>query len=148
MEKISAENLGSADEEFATKPPSHISEAGILSIMENSGHYVDDADLANALMGAEGLGTATTRADIIENIKNREYVDSRLRPTPKGIRLIDVLNRINARQITLVDLTEELELHLNEVESGGQSPEGFMSEIAVYAEEVVRSTREFDWDEI
>ena len=116
--------------------------------MENSGHYVDDADLANALMGAEGLGTATTRADIIENIKNREYVDSRLRPTPKGIRLIDVLNRINARQITLVDLTEELELHLNEVESGGQSPESFMSEIAVYAEEVVRSTREFDWDEI
>ena len=47
--------------------------------------------LASALKSAEGLGTAATRADIIENLKRKEYVDNALRPTPKGIRLIDVL---------------------------------------------------------
>ena len=147
-ENIQVDNLSSEHEEFATKPPSRISEAGLLSLMENAGRQVDDAELASALMSAEGLGTAATRADIIENLKNREYVDSRLRPTPKGIRLIDVLNRINANRLTSANLTAELELHLNEVEAGSRTIDGFMSEIAVYAEEVVNATRDFDWDEI
>ena len=147
-ENIEVENLSSEQEDFATKPPSRISEAGLLSLMENAGRQVDDAELASALNSAEGLGTAATRADIIENLKNREYVDSRLRATPKGIRLIDVLNRINANRLTSANLTAELELHLNEVEEGERTIDGFMSEVAVYATEVVDATRDFDWDEI
>ena len=135
-------------EELATKPPSRISEAGLLSLMENAGRQVDDAELADALNTAEGLGTAATRADIIENLKAREYVDSRLRPTPKGIRLIDVLARIKANNLTSAELTARLELHLNEVERGKRTNGEFMTEVASYAEEVVNAAKDLDWDAI
>ncbi|SMF38103.1 DNA topoisomerase [Pseudobacteriovorax antillogorgiicola] len=147
-DNVKVNNLNSESEEFATKPPSRISEAGLLSLMENAGRQVEDAELAEALNSAEGLGTAATRADIIENLKNREYVDAKLRPTPKGIRLIDVLDRIHASRLTSAKLTAELELFLNDVEKGVRTGDGFMSEIANYAEDVVVATRDFDWDEI
>lgn len=148
VEGVEVLNKEAKIEEFSTKPPSRISEAGLLSLMENAGRQVDDATLALALNSAEGLGTAATRADIIENLKAREYVDARLRPTPKGIRLIDVLNRINAARLTSAELTAQLELHLNEVEKGRRTNSDFMSEIARYTEEVVTATRDFDWDSI
>lgn len=148
VEGVAVDNLGASEEEFATKPPSRISEAGLLGLMENAGRQVDDAELASALNSAEGLGTAATRADIIENLKNREYVDSRLRPTPKGIRLIDVLNRINASRLTSAELTARLELHLSEVELGSRTSDDFMREISTYARDVVDAARDFDWDDI
>ena len=145
---ISVLNKDVQYEEFATKPPSRISEAGLLSLMENAGRQVEDAELASALHTAEGLGTAATRADIIENLKAREYVDSRLRPTPKGIRLIDVLARIKANRLTSAELTARLELHLSEVEKGSRTDADFMTEVASYAEEVVTAAKDLDWDSI
>ncbi len=135
-------------EEHETKPPARISEAGLLSLMENAGRHIENEELSQALHGADGLGTAATRADIIENLKNREYVDENLRPTPKGIRLIDILHRINASRLTSAELTGQLELHLNEVEKGVRTAASFMSEIASYAKDVVDHTRDFDFEQI
>ncbi|MCX6129578.1 MAG: DNA topoisomerase, partial [Proteobacteria bacterium] len=135
-------------EELETKPPARISEAGLLSLMENAGRHIENEEISQALRGAEGLGTAATRADIIENLKNREYVDENLRPTPKGIRLIDILHRINASRLTSAELTGQLELFLNQVEEGTRSADAFMKEIASYAKDVVDSTRDFDFEQI
>ena len=55
VEGVPVENKDAKAEEFATKPPSRISEAGLLSLMENAGRQVDDAELASALNTAEGL---------------------------------------------------------------------------------------------
>ena len=41
--------------------------------------------------------------------KAKEYVDRGLRPTAKGIRLIDLLRRIQAVRLTSPELTAELE---------------------------------------
>ena len=135
-------------EELETKPPSRISEAGLLSLMENAGRQVENEELAEALNSAEGLGTAATRADIIENLKQREYVDDSLRPTAKGIRLIDVLHRIKASRLVSAELTAQLELHLSEVEADKRTAEEFMHEVYEIANEVVDRTRDFDYDEI
>lgn len=135
-------------EDHETKPPARISEAGLLSLMENAGRHIENEELSQALRGADGLGTAATRADIIENLKNREYVDENLRPTPKGIRLIDILHRINASRLTSAELTAQLELHLNEVEEGKRSADEFMREIASYAKDVVDLTRDFSFEQI
>jgi len=131
-----------------TKPPPRIGEAGLLSMMENAGRQVEDEELASALQKAEGLGTAATRADIIENLKHKEYVDSALRPTAKGIRLIDILHRIHAERLTSAELTARLELHLNEVEKGKRTSESFMSEVADIARAVVEAARTFDYEKI
>jgi DNA topoisomerase-3 len=133
---------------FDTKPPARISEAGLLSLMENAGRQVEEEQLATALKNAEGLGTAATRADIIENLKLREYVDEQLRPTVKGLRLVDILHRIGVSRLTSAKLTAELELHLAEVEKGERSVEVFMGEIAAYAREVVEATKNFDFETI
>ncbi|MES2743920.1 MAG: DNA topoisomerase [Bdellovibrionota bacterium] len=135
-------------EEHETKPQARISEAGLLSLMENAGRQIENEELSQALRGADGLGTAATRADIIENLKNREYVDESLRPTPKGIRLIDILHRVKVSRLTSAELTGQLELFLNEVEEGKRSSADFMTEIGTYAKDVVDRTRDFDFEEI
>jgi DNA topoisomerase-3 len=135
-------------EDLETKPPGRISEAGLLSLMEHAGRQVDDGELASALNKAEGLGTAATRADIIENLKLREYVTSQLRPTVKGIRLVDVLKRIGANRLTSAELTAELELHLSQVEESKRDQENFMREIEEYVTEVTEAAKNFDFDSI
>src|SRR5690606_13420338 len=62
-----------------TKPPPRITEARLLSLMEHAGRQIEDEDLAAALH-EKGLGTPATRADIIENLKAKDYVDRNLRP--------------------------------------------------------------------
>jgi len=134
--------------EFQTKPPARIGEAGLLSLMENAGRQVEDEELSRALQKAEGLGTAATRADIIENLKTREYVDQGLRPTVKGIRLIDVLERIQAQTMTSAELTAKLELNLSEVEAGKRTAKDFMTQIETVTREVVEAAKNFDYEAI
>lgn len=145
---INVTNIKIEKEEHNTKPPSRIGEAGLLSLMENAGKQVEDEELSSALKKAEGLGTAATRADIIENLKMKEYVDSQLRPTVKGIRLIDILSRINADRLTSAELTAQLEFHLNEVESGERTAESFMNEVKEITQNIVAAATDFDYDVI
>lgn len=130
-----------------TKAPAPITEARLLSLMENAGKQIEDEEMAAALSD-KGLGTPATRADIIENLKGREYIDRNLRPTVKGMRLIDLLHRIKSSRITSAELTGELEMHLDEVEQGKRKPSDFMSEITDYTKELVEATRGFNYDDI
>lgn len=133
--------------EEQTKPPPRINEAALLSLMEHAGRHVENEELASALMSAEGLGTAATRADIIQNLKTKGYVDDTLRPTFKGIHLIATLKRINAARLTSPELTARLELELSEVERGVRTQDTFMDEVVRYTREVVEVARRLDWTE-
>jgi DNA topoisomerase-3 len=146
-ENVPVRNEEALLEEDATKPPPRITEARLLSLMENAGKQIDDEDLA-AHLSDKGLGTPATRADTIETLKSREYVDRGLRPTAKGIRLIDLLHRIEIQRLTSPEMTGELEKHLNEVEEGNRTPDAFMGEINEYATQIVDATRGFDYDSI
>ena len=100
-------------------------------------------DLA-AVLHEKGIGTPATRADIIENLVAKGYVvrvDRALRPTVKGIRLIDTLGRIHIDRLTSPELTGEIEYHLLQVERGGRSAEDLMEEITGYASEVVERAK-------
>src|ERR671924_964969 len=57
-----------------TKPPPRYTEATLLSGMETAGKLVDDEELREA-MKERGLGTPATRAEIIETLIRREYVE-------------------------------------------------------------------------
>jgi DNA topoisomerase-3 len=134
-----------------TRPPARITEARLLSLMENAGEQVkDDESLIEVLKG-KGLGTPATRAEIIENLITKQYsrrADKALRATPKGILLIDLLKRIHVGRLASARLTGELEKHLLEVEQGGRKRKDFMAEIYGYANEIVTRAKEFSYEEL
>ena len=136
--------------EEETKPPARITEARLLSLMENAGKQIEDEDYATALH-EKGIGTPATRADVIENLIAKGYavrIDKALRPSVKGIRLIDTLHRINIQRLTSPALTGEIEHHLQEVERGERNADDFMSEITDYACEIVETAKTFEYDEL
>ncbi len=75
-------------------------------------------------------------------------VGKALRPTVKGIRLVDTLRRIQVDRLASAELTGELEHHLLQVERGERSPEAFMAEIEDYATSVVDRAKSFEYDEV
>ena len=81
---------GSEVVERKRRPPQAYTDASLLAAMKNAGRLVTDETLA-AYMKHNGLGTAATRAEIIERLIQSEYLERQkktLVPTPKGMALI------------------------------------------------------------
>jgi DNA topoisomerase-3 len=133
-----------------TRPPARLSEARLLSLMENAGQDLEDEDLAAALH-EKGIGTPATRADIIENLIAKGYavrLGKALRPTVKGIRLIDTLKRVHIDRLASPALTGEIEQHLLEVEKGRRTQQAFLQEMEDYAREIVEVAKSFEYEQI
>jgi DNA topoisomerase-3 len=136
--------------EEQTQPPARITEGRLLSLMENAGKQIEDDELS-AMLDDKGIGTPATRADVIENLIAKGYVvrvDKALRPSVKGIRLIDTLHRINIQRLTSPELTGKLEQHLLDVEHGTRKAADFMDEIQEYANAIVETAKTFEYDEL
>jgi len=149
-EGVAVRCVGTELVEEETKPPARITEARLLSLMENAGKQIEDEDLS-ALLDDKGIGTPATRADVIENLIGKGYVvriGKALRPSVKGIRLVDTLHRINIQRLTSPELTGELEQHLLDVERGKRKPDDFMQEIQTYANAIVETAKTFEYDEL
>jgi DNA topoisomerase-3 len=102
-------------------------------------------------MHDKGLGTPATRAEVIENLIAKDYVlrsGKVLRPTAKGIRLIDTLRRIHVDRLASAELTGEIEQHLGQVEGGRRSAADFMGEMAEYASEIVERGKGFSYEQL
>ncbi|MEX2206161.1 MAG: DNA topoisomerase 3 [Myxococcota bacterium] len=133
-----------------TKPPARISEARLLSLMESAGKDIEDEEIAAAI-SEKGIGTPATRADVIENLIAKGYLvraGKSLRPTVKGIRLVDVLRRIHIDRLASPALTGELEYDLRQVEHGGMKAEQFMDEIVEYTKEITKIAKEFEYEDL
>lgn len=136
--------------EEEVKPPSRISEAGLLRLMENAGKQIEDEELSS-LMRDKGLGTPATRAEIIENLIGRKYVrrvGKSLGATPKAIRLIDILRRIQVDRLASAEMTGEMEYHLRQLERGERSRESFNDEIREYTRQIVDRVKAFAYEEL
>ena len=147
---VSVRTLSTESASDETRPPARITEARLLSLMENAGKLVEDEDHAAAI-DEKGIGTPATRADVIENLIAKGYVvrvAKALRPTVKGIRLIDTLHRIDIARLTSPELTGEIEHHLLEVERGSRTASDFMSEITNYACEIVETAKTFEYEDL
>src|SRR5204862_3440139 len=80
-------------EDKMTRPPPRYTEATLLSAMETAGKLIDDDELREAMKDS-GLGTPATRAEMIEALIRREYIErvgKDLQPTPKGLQVITML---------------------------------------------------------
>jgi DNA topoisomerase-3 len=135
-------------DEEVTRPPGRITEGRLLGMMERAGKELEDEELSEA-MAEKGLGTPATRADTIENLIAKAYVQrlrEGLKPTAKGIRLIDFLHRIDSAGLASAELTGEWEKHLREVEHGAMARTAFMLGITDFTRDVVEKIKTFEYD--
>jgi DNA topoisomerase-3 len=124
-----------------TKPPRRYSDASLLGAMETAGKLVDDDELREA-MKESGIGTPATRAAIIERLITVGYIerDGRaLVATEKGLNVIRLLGE---HALTSPGLTGSWEQRLGKIERGEDSRKQFMSDIAGFATETVKTLDE------
>ncbi len=124
--------------EKQTRPPKRYTEATLLTAMETVGRTLDDEELAEAMKDT-GLGTPATRAEIIETLIRRDYLERQkkiLLPTEKGIHLIDRAHP----HVKSPAMTGEWEAKLARIQRGQGDLPTFMQEIERYVSEVVSET--------
>jgi DNA topoisomerase-3 len=117
-----------------TTPPSYFTEGELLHQMEKS-----------------GLGTVATRADIIEKIVDKNYVDKQerfLRVTKTGKQLLQLV----PEDLRSKELTARWEKDLEAIASGKKSEKVFMEEMVQFTHKIVgeikRDDGEFKHDNI
>jgi DNA topoisomerase-3 len=118
-----------------TRPPKRFTEGTLLTAMETAGKTLDDKELSDA-MKESGLGTPATRAEIIETLLRREYVERQgktLVATDKGIRLIQVVHP----HVKSPAMTGKWEAELKRIQRGEGELGSFMRGIEAYVREVV-----------
>jgi DNA topoisomerase III len=130
-----------------TKPPPRYSEATLLSAMETAGKLIDDEELREA-MKESGLGTPATRAETIETLIRREYIERAgkdLTPTPKGLQVITMLEE---HPLTSPELTGNWEKRLTDIEHGTDDRSKFIDDIAEFTRSTVEKIAELDKEKL
>ncbi len=133
-----------------TKPPARYSEATLLSAMEGAGKLVEDEELRDA-MRAKGLGTPATRATIIENLIQQEYLrrnGRELQATAKAFDLITLLRGLEIMELCSPELTGEWEYKLSKIEGGQLTRPKFMQQIADMVRHMVEQTKKHESDTV
>jgi DNA topoisomerase-3 len=130
-----------------TKPPPRYTEATLLSAMETAGKLIDDEELREA-MKESGLGTPATRAETIETLIRREYIERAgkdLTPTPKGLQVITMLEE---HPLTSPELTGNWEKRLTDIEHGSDDRGTFIDDIAEFTRATVEKIAELDKEKL
>lgn len=121
-----------------TSPPKFYTEATLLRAMETAGKQVDDDEMRE-LLKDNGIGRPSTRANIIETLFRRKYIERKKKniiATQTGIDLIEVIENETLKS---PELTGDWERKLRLIEKGEFEPEKFKLELI---EMVVNLTNE------
>ncbi|MEZ4883175.1 MAG: DNA topoisomerase 3 [Chitinophagales bacterium] len=126
--------------EKVTQPPKVYSEATLLRAMETAGKKVDDEQLRE-LMKDNGIGRPSTRANIIETLFKRKYIErhkKQVLPTEVGIQLIDTIQNDLLKS---AELTGQWEKQLREIEKGTYSAKVFINNMKAMVENLVKEVK-------
>jgi DNA topoisomerase-3 len=111
-----------------TAPPKHFTEATLLRSMESAGKHVEDEEMRE-LLKENGIGRPSTRANIIETLFRRKYIEKRRKniiATATGISLIDIIQNDLLKS---AELTGTWERKLRMIEKGEYKLEVFKQEL-------------------
>ena len=123
-----------APQKKTTQPPPRMNDASLLTAMESAGRSLDDKEL-KGLMREQGLGTAATRAGIIDTLMQRGFINRENKAfyvTQKGLCLIDVVDP----KVKTPEMTALWEARFRDIESGKLSLDDFMAQIASHVTEL------------
>lgn len=111
-----------------TTPPKPFTEATLLRAMETAGKQVEDEEMRE-LLKDNGIGRPSTRANIIETLFRRKYIEKKKKnifATQTGIDLIDT---IQSELLKSPELTGQWERKLRLIEKGEYAMETFKQEL-------------------
>ncbi len=111
-----------------TSPPKYYTEATLLRSMETAGRSVEDEELRE-LMKDQGIGRPSTRANIIETLFRRKYIERKRKnivATPTGMGLIDTIQN---ELLKSAELTGDWERKLRLIEKGEYEADVFKKEL-------------------
>lgn len=123
------EQLNTVEKE--KQKPSYFTEASLISEMENCSKYIENSELKKSLKNANGIGTAATRASIIETLKKRNYItlkSKKIYPSELGIKLVQLVGE----KIKSPELTALWENKLEALQNGKYDFKVFINEIEDY----------------
>lgn len=126
--------------EKQTQPPKPYTEATLLRAMETAGKQVDDDELRD-LMKENGIGRPSTRANIIETLFKRKYIQKErknLKATITGVQLIDSIHNELLKSAELTGLWEK---KLREIEKGDYPVTDFMQELRRMVSDMVQEVK-------
>jgi DNA topoisomerase III len=111
-----------------TSPPKAYTEATLLRAMETAGKQVEDEEMREMLK-ENGIGRPSTRANIIETLYKRKYIEKKKKnifATQTGIDLIDTIENDLLKS---PELTGVWERKLRQIEKGEYDPAVFKNEL-------------------
>ncbi|WP_121967472.1 type IA DNA topoisomerase [Myroides sp. N17-2] len=121
--------------EKSTRPKALYTESTLLSAMENASKEVEDKSLQSVIKDT-GIGTAATRASIIETLLKREYITRKAKllvPTEKGLKVYQI---VKDKLISDVLLTAKWESAFKAIEENKTNMEDFHRQIEDYTTEI------------
>lgn len=124
-----------------TSPPKRMTEGDLLGSMQSAGKELEDDELKGAMKDC-GLGTPATRANIIETLLKRGFVERMrkiLQPTAKGIELVQA---ILAENLKSPKMTGEWEARLERIRRGEGRRDEFMADIKTFVAELVNQIKQ------
>lgn len=114
--------------EGKTSPPKQYTEATLLRSMETAGKFVEDEEMRE-VMKENGIGRPSTRANIIETLFKRNYIERKkknIQATPLGVELISTIQN---ELLKSPELTGQWEYKLRQIEKGTFTAQEFKSEL-------------------
>ena len=118
-----------------TSPPKPYTEATLLRAMETAGKLVEDEEMRDMLK-LNGIGRPSTRANIIETLFKRRYIEKKKKnilATVTGINLIDTIQNDLLKS---VELTGQWERKLRLIEKGEYDMQTFKAELIALVREL------------
>lgn len=115
--------------EGRTVPPKRFTQGNLVKVMENVSLYLSKEEKADFTKDELSLGTAATRASIINTLIQRGYIKiekNKVFMTEKGSTLIQILQDV--KELTSPLLTGLMERKLAEIGKGKRSYKEFMEE--------------------
>lgn len=123
--------------EGKTKPPQYFSDKDLILAMMNIGNKFEDEESKAILNETKGLGTEATRADVIEGLIKRGYIEKvkhRYHTTAKGKALCSA---IKDTLLASPEMTANWEKHLKEIGGGSRNPNKFIQTTQKFIEKEV-----------
>lgn len=117
-----------------TQPPKYLSDGQLITLMKTSSKLLEEKDDQNILKEMEGIGTEATRADIINNLIDRNYIEikkNRYHITDKGEMLCEA---VKGSLLSSPEMTAKWEQKLKQIGLGNANETAFIENTKKFIE--------------
>jgi len=128
--------------EGKTEPPKPYTEGQLINMMKTCGKLIDDEEDTEILKEVEGLGTEATRSNIIERIKEQQYIEVKkniVYVTEKGKVLC---KSIEGTLLSSPSMTAKWETFLKKIGEGQASQEQFIKQTIAFINKQMKEVPE------